>query len=116
MSVKTIRPSSQPSNHFPWEELLFAAVIGLPSAAIALLIGLGVASDLGGGTYDTLIINDTVVSGGGSPFTIAAFFVATVFGGLAIFAGVGLEKRYGDWRIQSNDRSVQKQLLGPLAR
>jgi len=101
MTVKSTRPSSPPSNRFPWEELLFAAVIGLPSAAIALLIGLKVASDLGGEAYDTLILNDTIISGGGSPFTIAEFFVATAFGSLAIFAGVRLGKRYGDWRIQS---------------
>jgi hypothetical protein len=96
MTVQTIRLTSQPSNRFPWEELLFAGVIGLPSAAIALLIGLGVASDLGGGAYDTVIMNDTIISGGGSPFTIAAFFVGTVFGGLAILSGVRLGKRYGE--------------------
>src|SRR5215831_6124211 len=99
--MKTTRRSSEPSNQVPRGELLFAAVIGVPSAAIALLIGLAVASDLGGGVYDAVIINDTVLSGRRSPFTIAAFFVGTLFGGLAIFAGVRLWKRHGDWRIHS---------------
>jgi hypothetical protein len=98
--MKTAR-SLQP-HRFPWEELFFAAVIGLPAAGIALLIGMKVASDLSGGSYDTLILNDTIISGGGSPFTIGVFVVGTGFGVIAICAGVRLWKGWADWRARPN--------------
>jgi hypothetical protein len=65
---------------------IFALLVGIPSIFIALPLTLMVIS--GGPDYDTVIMNDVVLTGGGTPATIVAFCLATAFGAVAIFSFV----------------------------
>jgi len=63
---------------------IFALLVGIASIFIALPLTLMVIS--GGPDYDTVIMNDVVLTGGGTPATIVAFCLATAFGAVTIFS------------------------------
>jgi hypothetical protein len=95
----------QMRQQFPWKELAYLLLVGIPAIAAALSWGLFVWTDPGP-RYDNLIIDDHGIVGVFN--RLVAFVPATFFGGVGIFSVLRFQRRMADRRTRSvTDRRVE---------
>lgn len=83
---------------FPWKELAFLLVIGIPAFAIALLCGLFVWTYTGR-QYDIVIINDHAI--GGAFDRVVGLVLATFFGAVGIFSVLRFQRQVSGRRTHA---------------
>ena len=88
----------QIQRQFPWKELAFLLVIGIPAFVIALLCGLFVWTYTGP-QYDIVFINDHAI--GGAFDRVVALVVATFFGAVGIFSLLRFQRQMSGRRTHA---------------